>query len=124
MKHFRESVLVVASALVAMVGMHALLSAPADAQVGGGVLRGQGGPGGLARFRDCEVEVHTRATPDRLQANGKSSYANGVRRLDSIITSVKGRVADVDENGMLITTEGQRTWIHVDHIAVVEERVR
>jgi hypothetical protein len=30
----------------------------------------------------------------------------------------------VDENGMLITTEGQRTWIHVDHIAVVEERVR
>lgn len=121
MKHLHEAVLVGAGALVAILGMHALSSAPADAQVGGGVSRG---PGGLARFRDSEVEVHTRATPDRLQQNGKSSYANGVRRLDSIITSVKGRVADVDENGMLITTEGQRTWIHVDHIAVVEDRVR
>lgn len=115
-----------AGALVAVLGLHMGSPGAAEAQVGA-PARGAaaaGGPGGLARFRDSEVEVHTRATPDRLQQNGKSSYANGVRRLDSIITSVKGRVADVDENGILITTEGQRTWIHVDHIAVVEERVR
>jgi hypothetical protein len=121
MNKMHPLLLVGCGAILGIAAIHALSPTPAHAQQ---AAARAAGPGGLARFRDCDVELHTRATPSRLQSNGNSSYANGVRRIDSIITSVKGRVAEVDENGVLITTEGQRTWIHIDHIGVIEDRTR
>jgi hypothetical protein len=129
MSKLHPLLLVAAGAVLGIAAVHALSPSPAQAQPAASPPSSSAparlaGPGGLARFRDCTVDLHTRATPNRLQSDGKSSYANGVRRIDSVITSVKGRVSEVDENGVLITTEGQRTWIHIDHIGVIEDRTR